>query len=239
MKSAVSLYEFMPYGAPELIESRQRHLARALVLTSATSVVLCALTGGLASLIHVPPAELHVAVGNVDLIDIAPPPLAPPAPSIPRIPIRRTAPHPAVPVPVPEAVEPGEMAPPVGPSVGSDTGTDRLNDGTEVGTRTGDQTLPPPDTNVYVEELPSVVKEVKPDYPWIAQQAGIEGLVLVRVLVGVNGRVLDVRLSEKLQVPALNDAALAAARKWVFTPGLANGRPVACWTAIPFRFRLH
>ena len=50
---------------------------------------------------------------------------------------------------------------------------------------------------------------------------------------------LDAVLAEKFQVPMLNEAALAAARQWVFTPGLANGRPVACWSAIPFRFRLH
>lgn len=37
----------------------------------------------------------------------------------------------------------------------------------------------------------------------------------------------------------LNESALAAARHWVFTPGLANGQPVACWTAIPFHFRLN
>jgi hypothetical protein len=29
-----------------------------------------------------------------------------------------------------------------------------------------------------------------------------------------------------------------AARQWVFTPGLANGKPVACWISIPFRFGL-
>ena len=29
----------------------------------------------------------------------------------------------------------------------------------------------------------------------------------------------------------LTEAALAAARQWVFTPGIDGGRPVACWTA--------
>jgi len=40
-------------------------------------------------------------------------------------------------------------------------------------------------------------------------------------------------------VPLLNDVALAAARRWVFTPALSNGKPVAVWTAIPFHFRLN
>ncbi len=37
----------------------------------------------------------------------------------------------------------------------------------------------------------------------------------------------------------LNDAALAAARLWVFKPALVNNQPVAVWTAIPFSFGLH
>ena len=84
-----------------------------------------------------------------------------------------------------------------------------------------------------------VVKRVVPEYPRFAKEAGVEGLVMVKVLVGKDGRVLDARLVEKFQVPMLNAAALEAARQWVFTPGLVTGRPVACWTAIPFRFRLH
>jgi len=47
MKSAVSLYEFMPYGAPELLESRQRDLGRALVLASASLLVFAAAAGGI------------------------------------------------------------------------------------------------------------------------------------------------------------------------------------------------
>lgn len=240
MKTAVSLYEFMPYGAPELIESRQRHLSRALLLTSFSSLVLSVSIGALLSHIPVRPVDLRVQVSNPDPYVVTPPPLIPRAPSKPQIPISRTESHPAVPVPVPETLEPRVVAPPTEPAIGSDTGTGRTSDQSLGGTRVGPDVPISPDPPVeYVEELPSVVNEVKPDYPQIARDFGIEGLVLVRVLVGTNGRVLEVRLSEKQQVPMLNDAALAAARKWVFTPGLANGRPVTCWTAIPFRFRLH
>ncbi|MGH7729653.1 MAG: energy transducer TonB, partial [Candidatus Eiseniibacteriota bacterium] len=92
---------------------------------------------------------------------------------------------------------------------------------------------------VYVEREPEAITEVKPEYPRIAQEAGVEGRVTVHVLVGKDGRVLDAVLAAKIQVPMLNEAALAAARRWVFTPGFANAHPVACWTAIPFHFRLH
>jgi protein TonB len=102
-----------------------------------------------------------------------------------------------------------------------------------------DDALPPPGAHVWAEQYPEPVATVTPPYPEIARDAGVEGLVIVNVLVGKTGRVLDARLDEKRQVPLLNDAALAAAWNWVFTPALANGKPVAVWTAIPFHFRLH
>ena len=36
----------------------------------------------------------------------------------------------------------------------------------------------------------------------------------------------------------IDEAALAAAQKWVFTPALRQGKPVTVWVSIPFRFRL-
>lgn len=49
---------------------------------------------------------------------------------------------------------------------------------------------------------------------------------------------LDVRIDEKHSVPMLNDAAVRAARQWVFTPAFANDQPVAVWVAVPFNFSL-
>jgi hypothetical protein len=37
-------------------------------------------------------------------------------------------------------------------------------------------------------------------------------------------------------MPGLDEAALAAARQWVFKPALSNNQPVAVWVAIPMRF---
>src|SRR5262249_25988292 len=102
-----------------------------------------------------------------------------------------------------------------------------------------EEPLPPPGTHVWAEQYPEAITQITPTYPEIARQAGVEGLVIVNVLVGKTGRVLDARLDEKRHVPMLNEAALAAARQWVFTPALANGRPVAVWTGIPFKFRLN
>jgi protein TonB len=241
MKHAVTLYEFMPYGAPELIESRQRHMSQALVITSAAALAFCALAGGIASRIPVPTTEPHVTVIEPQSF-VLPPPLVPPPPSAPAPPTRAATPTKpfAAPVPVPDAVAP-RIDPPAPASANvTGTGPPVVIGTNDVGTAPmGAEVLPLPDAPVYVEELPTVVKRVVPEYPRIAKEFGVEGLVMVKVLVGKDGRVLDTRLVEKFQVPMLNTAALEAARRWVFTPGLASGRPVACWTAIPFRFRLH
>lgn len=239
MKNAVPLYEFMPYGAPELIESRQRHMGRALVLTCAAFLLLYALLGSLAPLIGAPHAVPTMPtveiITDLGLLRIDPPPPPPPSTTVhPRVP------DVGVPVPAPDVpdvpIEPVAPAPTGATTTGpiGSTGPAGVGPATSAG-----ETLPSPDAPVYVEQLPAVVKAVKPIYPGIAKDAGVEGLVMVKVLVGKDGRVLDVLLVDKFQVPMLNESALAAARQWVFTPGLDNGRPVSCWTVIPFRFRLH
>ena len=79
---------------------------------------------------------------------------------------------------------------------------------------------------------------VSPEYPAIAKEAGVSGLVVAHLLVGRDGHVLDVRIDEQHSVLMLNEAAVRAARQWVFKPALANNRPVAVWVAVPFNFRL-
>jgi protein TonB len=100
------------------------------------------------------------------------------------------------------------------------------------------ETLPKIDDPVYVEEMPAVVHQVLPEYSEIARAAGVGGLVLVRVLVGRDGHVLDARVEPARSIPMLDEYALRAARQWVFKPALLNNRPVAVWVALPFRFTL-
>jgi len=101
-----------------------------------------------------------------------------------------------------------------------------------------DDVLPSPDDFVPYEEQPVLVELKPPDYPSLAREAGIEGTVIVRALVGKDGKVKDVILGKSLN-PVLDEAALAAARQAVFKPAIQNKIPVAVWVPIPFRFTLH
>ncbi len=105
------------------------------------------------------------------------------------------------------------------------------------GSPTYPDVIPEPNTFVPAEKYPEAVKRVEPDYPVVAVKAGIEGTVTVQVYVGASGRVRKAVVL-KTSAEILNDAALAAASKWVFTPALMNRSPVGVWVSIPFRFKL-
>jgi periplasmic protein TonB len=240
MKPNVPLYEFMPYGAPELLEFRRRFMSRALVVTSALALVVYAIAGGISPLFAVAPVERPPIIVDTYVFEFEPkrPPDVAPAPSTPAPPAIQKA---AEPIPVKD-----DIAPPSDiPAPPTTTTSDAKGTGEWIPTgQTGDtgkveETLPPLGTWVYVEREPAAIMEVKPEYPGIARDAQIEGRVTVHVLIGKDGHVLDAVLAQNIRVPMLNDAALKAARQWRFTPGMANGHPVACWTAIPFVFRLH
>ena len=94
----------------------------------------------------------------------------------------------------------------------------------------------PPDFVPYEKE-PTVVKRVEPKYPDLALRAGLEGNVFVKVWVDKEGKVRKVVLL-KSDAPIFEDAAIGAAKQWVFTPAVMQKGPVSVWVSIPFRFRL-
>jgi len=88
----------------------------------------------------------------------------------------------------------------------------------------------------YVEEYPQLLHAVEPQYPELAREAGLEGQVRLKVLVGTDGLVKDVVVLSGKSV--LNEAAVAAARRYTFRPAYTNHRPVPVWVGIPMTFRL-
>ena len=99
-----------------------------------------------------------------------------------------------------------------------------------------------PEIFVIVEEMPEIIggtaslaKSVQ--YPSIARQAGIEGTVVVKVVVTASG---NPESPEVLKSPSevLDKAAIEAVMKQKFKPGKQRGRAVPTYMAIPVRFRL-
>jgi TonB family protein len=124
-------------------------------------------------------------------------------------------------------------------SVGSSTATTARggNDSLVVDTSGGGSGLPSPDDYVAYEKEPELVSMQEPVYPELAREAGVEGTVLIRVLVGEDGFVKDEIIIQSVSM--LDDNAAAAAKTAVFKPALQKDKPVAVWMVIPIEFRLH
>jgi protein TonB len=90
-----------------------------------------------------------------------------------------------------------------------------------------------------VATAPIVVTRVVPEYPRRARLAGIEGEVVLEVVVDRYGRVAsDVKVVTA--VPELERAAIDAVRKWRFRPARDRaGTAVAVVMEVPVRFVLH
>lgn len=74
-------------------------------------------------------------------------------------------------------------------------------------------------------------------YPELARRARIQGMVYIRVLVGADGSVEQVKILQSDHM-YLEAEALRAARNAKFTPGQQNGEAVRVWVVIPVSFKL-
>jgi protein TonB len=97
-------------------------------------------------------------------------------------------------------------------------------------------TSPSPEDFVAVEVEPVRVHIDAPVYPPMAAEAGIEGTVLVNVLIGKDGKVKKAMLVEGS--PLLDEAAVACAKTAVFRPALMQNQPVEVWVLMPITFKL-
>ena len=86
--------------------------------------------------------------------------------------------------------------------------------------------------------LPAYGHNPPPPYPRVARRRGLEGTVLLRVLVDDHGRPARVRLVRSSGRRILDRAAVRAVRAWRFVPGQRAGRPAAMWVEVPVSFRL-
>ena len=233
---ASALFEFMPYGAPELIEGASQRLFRA----TAAGIALCVLvflgtSGWMLVWPRVVEPQRIVVVPYRELA--APPPLTQEAPPQ-QIVVSRSVAPPAigVPIPVPDLQAPPEQTIASQQEIAAATGSVEAGSQTLVVQPPPAEELPKLGDFVYVDELPELITDAAPRYPAMAREAEVEGEVRLRVLVGKDGRVADVHVDRS--IPMLDQAAIEVAWTWVFKPALCNNRSVAVWIARKVRFSL-
>jgi len=78
-----------------------------------------------------------------------------------------------------------------------------------------------------------------PPYPLVARRLGMEGVVLLEVVVAPDGHAAEVRVARSSGYPALDESALTTVReRWRFIPAHRDGVPVESRVTVPIRFRL-
>ena len=102
---------------------------------------------------------------------------------------------------------------------------------------------PPPQEGPRVkfipyDDPPVPLRPIKPKYPEIAQEAGIEGTVVVQVFVDEKGRVKETVILKGIPNTGLDEAATDAIRIVRFKPAKQRERAVGVWISIPVNFRL-
>jgi len=233
----MSLSRFMPYGAPDLLADQEQRMARATLAACASVVALFALLVVLRPLLP----------RTIEVPNLGPPHWLEPPPSPPDLAPRialptsspRVAPPHAVPVPVPDAAPSAPIAPSEAPGAVSSQTTPGVEDAARPIEPAVPDDDPQPGAFQYVDEMPELISCAPVAYPDLARDAGVEGRVVVLVLVGRDGHVRETRIAPGTSVPMLDAAALAAAASCVFKPAIANGHPVAVWVSRPYVFHLH
>jgi TonB family protein len=82
--------------------------------------------------------------------------------------------------------------------------------------------------------VPKRTKMVKPEYPPEAQAQGLRGIVILDLTIDAFGKVAEVDLIRS--IPGLDEAAIAAVRKWEYEPVKLGGRPVPVKLTVPITF---
>ncbi len=239
MTRTVTLYQFMPYGAPELQSVARQHMLRALLLSSVLYTLIFAAGGLLRAFGGSAPAAPTPVVIPFEIMP-PPPPIERYRPIVPVAPATLTHTTIGVPVPAPD----DQVTTPA--TIPDQATLSQITPGIETEERpvvVEPEATPAPkhewETYIYVEELPEPVRTVSPEYPSLAREAGVEGTVMAHALVGRDGHVLRAEIDPEHSIPMLDEAAVRALRQWVFKPALLNSRPVEVWVAVPFRFSLH
>lgn len=83
---------------------------------------------------------------------------------------------------------------------------------------------------------PRKIKDVRPVYPKEAKDAGIQGVVILEVVIDPAGRVSRVDVARS--IPELDQAAVDAVQEWEFEPTYVKGKAVSVEMTVTVNFTL-
>ncbi|NWD90666.1 energy transducer TonB, partial [Pseudomonas sp. K5002] len=83
------------------------------------------------------------------------------------------------------------------------------------------------------------LKNPAPEYPSLAQRRGWEGTVLLRVHVLATGKPGEIQIQKSSGRQQLDEAALAAVKRWSFVPAKQGDVAQDGWVSVPIDFKIH
>ncbi len=240
---------YLPYGAYELKATYQCHM-----LLGMGFVVLFIAMVVVVSQVVVPDVEKVIIDTSLDtsIVISIPPPIN----ITYEIPdfgngIRRPAGEVGIPVPVPdeELFDPDVQIASREDLAVINEWDDLFSDsgglGIPEGRGKGGEYVPPlsaselqPGDFVKVERIPVMIYEYKPKYPSLAEQAGLTGKVVIWAVVDEEGSVIRAMVYVSSGIASLDEAALEAAYKCRYRPGIQNGYPVVVPVTYTVEFEL-
>ena len=181
---------------------------------------------------------------DYDVFVVAPPaPPEPPAPPRPVQPKQPQAPRePRVPLVAADTIGPErEFVPAPPPDLGPGIANGYFPGGHDVVTAEPPPP-PPPVAQAPVRpggqiKTPERIHHVAPAYPTIARMSHVQGVVILEAVIGVDGRVQNVRVLRSQ--PLLDQAAVDAVSQWIYTPSTLNGVPVPVIMTVTVAFTLN
>ena len=201
-----------------------RSIAMALTLGLNLAIVLFALLPSAPHMLHAPPPQSLLAA------IVQPPPSPVPLPAVP---ILRAVQHVATPTVPMVVTHPLALEAPALPNIAPVTAAVHAVPTTSAAVASSSDAVGDSDATIAYETATA------PDYPVQALRAGIQGTVLLKVLVSASGQPTEVVVERSSGSRLLDDAARAhVLEAWRFHPAMRNGHAIEAWALVPVRFRL-
>ncbi|MBD3178809.1 MAG: TonB family protein [Candidatus Latescibacteria bacterium] len=94
----------------------------------------------------------------------------------------------------------------------------------------------PSHTRVPYSDDYVILNMVKPEYPEDALEKGIEGYVIIEVLIDEDGRVKEAWTRKVYGSESFREVSMDAIEKFLFRPKLKDGKPEPFWISFIFKF---
>jgi len=156
---------------------------------------------------------------------------------------------------IPETVQLKKPPPPQRPQIPIATESEDIPEDVTILDTELDLTAPPPppppppgarqrqeESPIFMawEEAPELIRstQIKPDYPSIARKAGVEGKVLLTIVIDEEGNVIKADVVFASPAGIFEDAAIKAILQWKYKPAKQRDKPIKVAMGYTMEFTL-